>query len=81
MERLVTVKVMQERYGCSNPTARKYLRQCPVYLENPLCAPEWAVDEWEQNRTVVQPGIRRRREAELIITGKYGDPTRLPRKR
>ena len=53
MERLVTVKGMRERYGCSNPTARKYLRQCQPHMENPLAAPEWAVQEWEDSRTVI----------------------------
>ena len=53
MDRLITVKAMRERYGCSNPTARKYLRQCHPHMENPLTAPEWAVQEWEDSRTVV----------------------------
>ena len=53
MERLVTVKQMRERYGCSNPTARKYLRQVNTHMENPLTAPEWAVQEWEESRTVI----------------------------
>ena len=49
MERLVTVKDMSERYGCSLPTARKYLRQM-FHYENPLAAPGWALAEWEQSR-------------------------------
>ena len=60
MEQLVTVKAMRERYGCSNPTARKYLRQCNPHMENPLAAPEWAVQEWEDSRTVV-PYVKERR--------------------
>lgn len=59
MDRLVTVKEMRERYGCSNPTARKYLRQCHPHMENPLTAPEWAVQEWEDKRTVI-PAEKRR---------------------
>ena len=59
MDRLVTVKEMRERYNCSNPTARKYLRQCHPHMENPLTAPEWAVAEWEDSRTVVPASIRR----------------------
>ena len=58
MERLVTVKEMRERYGCSNPTARKYLRQCTPHMEDPLTAPEWAVQEWEDSRTVLPVGRR-----------------------
>ena len=53
MDRLVTVKEMKERYQCSNQTARRYLRRCDPHLENPLAAPEWAVKEWEDKRTVV----------------------------
>ena len=53
MDRLVTVREMRERYGCSNPTARKYLRQCHPHMENPLAAPEWAVQEWEDKRTAI----------------------------
>lgn len=59
MDQLVTVKAMRERYGCSNPTARKYLRQCHPHMENPLTAPEWAVQEWEDSRTVIPANIRR----------------------
>lgn len=56
MERLMTVSRMRERYGCSLPTARKYLRQCNPHTENPLTAPEWAVQDWEDSRTVVPAG-------------------------
>lgn len=54
MERLVTVKQMRERYGCSMPTARKYLRQVKPHMENPLTAPEWAVLKWEESRIPVE---------------------------
>jgi len=47
---------MKERYGCSNPTARKYLRQCHPHMESPLAAPEWAVREWEESRIVIPAG-------------------------
>ena len=65
MDRLVTVKEMRERYGCSNPTARKYLRQCTPHMENPLVAPEWAVSEWEQNRMVVPAEVSHRKAVEI----------------
>jgi len=65
MERLVTVKAMRERYDCSTPTARKYLRQCVPHMENPLAAPEWAVQEWEESRTVIPAGISRKQEIEI----------------
>ena len=59
MDRLVTVREMRERYGCSNPTARKYLRQCHPHMEDPLTAPEWAVQEWEDGRTVIPANKRK----------------------
>ena len=62
MDRLVTVKQMCERYGCTNPTARKYLRQVIPHMENPLTAPEWAVLKWEESRIPVE--VTRRKQTE-----------------
>lgn len=76
MDRLVTVREMRERYNCSNPTARKYLRQCHPHMENPLAAPEWAVMEWEDGRTVV-PATREREIRMMRHTGRVI----VPRKR
>ena len=73
MDKLITVKEMRERYGCSNPTARKYLRQCIPHMEDPLVAPEWAVKEWEEKRTVV-PHERRRRVV-IDPVAQYRDST------
>ena len=52
MEKLITVRDVKARYGCSSPTARKYIRQCNPHMEDPLAAPEWAFREWEERRTV-----------------------------
>ena len=79
MERLVTVKDMQQRYGCSLPTARKYLRQM-FHYENPLAAPRWAFDEWEQNRERMPDGISKSR-ARVILNRKQNERTIVPRKR
>lgn len=49
MERLITVKDIRERFGCSAPTARRYLRQM-FHYEHPLTAPVWAFNEWEKSR-------------------------------
>lgn len=76
MDRLVTVREMRERYNCSNPTARKYLRQCHPHMENPLAAPEWAVQEWEDSRTVIP--VSRRTE---IYSRKQAGRVIVPRKR
>lgn len=75
MDALVTVRAMRERYGCSNPTARKYLRQCHPHMENPLVAPEWAVQEWEDSRTVIP--VSKRTEITRHQTGRVI----VPRKR
>ena len=50
MEKLVTVKDVSERYGCSLPTARKYIRQCNPYMERPLATTRLAFAEWEAGR-------------------------------
>ena len=52
MEKLITVKDVAERYGCSAPTARRYIRQCNPHMESPLTTYAWALHEWERSRTV-----------------------------
>ena len=79
MERLFTVKDMRERYGCSNPTARKYLRQM-FHYENPLTAPQWALNEWEENRERMPDGIGRARRDEITHRKDRGRVI-VPRKR
>ena len=79
MERLVTVKDMQERYGCSLPTARKYLRQM-FHYESPLAAPRWAFDEWEENRERMPDAISTQRTTR-ILNRKANERTVVPRKR
>lgn len=77
MEPLVTVKVVRDRYGCSLPTARKYIRQCNPHMENPLAAPEWAFRDWEASRTVVASPERE----EIIRRVKNGQRVIVPRRR
>ena len=79
MEKLITVKDMRERYGCSLPTARKYLRQM-FHYEAPLAAPLWALQEWEQSRERMPSGISRTRKAD-IVSRKQNERTIVPRKR
>ena len=79
MERLITVKDMCQRYGCSLPTARKYLRQM-FHYENPLAAPKWAFDEWEQTRETMPAGISKTRQV-TILHRKQNERTIVPRKR
>ena len=78
MERLVRVKDIQERYGCSGPTARKYLRQM-FHYEQPLSAPEWAFREWEMNRETM-PECNPYRQAEINYLRNAGRVI-VPRKR
>ena len=77
MEKLVTVRDMADRYGCSLPTARKYLRQM-FHYENPLAAPKWAFDEWEENRERMPDGISKTR---FSVNRKQNERTIVPRKR
>ena len=79
MEKLVTVKDMCQRYGCSMPTARKYLRQM-FHYENPLAAPQWAFDEWEQARETMPAGVSLKRQADILNRKEHGR-TIVPRKR
>ena len=69
MDQLMTVRGMRERYGCSNPTARKYLRMCNPHTENPLTAPVWAVEEWENSRISV-PAEMPMKETRRMNTGR-----------
>jgi hypothetical protein len=77
MERLVTVKDMSERYGCSLKTARRYLRQM-FHYENPLAAPMWAFVEWERSRERMPASKARVVE---ILNKKNTERRIVPRKR
>lgn len=77
MEGLATVQFVKERYGCSTPTARKYLRQCIPHMENPCCATMTAFREWEDRRTVIPAEGRRK---EILYKAKTGRVI-VPRKR
>ena len=79
MDKLITVKDMQERYSCSAPTARKYLRQM-FHYESPLAAPDWALKEWERNRERMPSEINPYRRIEINYLKEMGK-TIVPRKR
>ena len=81
MDRMVTVKEMRQRYSCSSPTARKYLRKCVPHLEAPLVAPEWAVLEWEKSRTIIPAETSRKKMEEIRRRQGSGCKTIVPRKR
>lgn len=65
MERLITVNDIKERYGCSLPTARRYIRQMIPHMEEPLTATETAFREWEERRTVFPAEISKRQRQEI----------------
>ena len=79
VDRLITVADIRERYACSGPTARKYIREM-FHYEAPLSAPEWALREWERNREKMPDGISRTRKAEIIRRKETGRVI-VPRKR
>ena len=79
MERLLKVSDISERYGCSPKTARKYLRQM-FHYENPLAAPQWAFDEWEQSRERMPDGIAGTRYVDILNRKEQGRVI-VPRKR
>ena len=49
MDRLLSVKDIQNRYQCNPATARKYMRQM-VHMEKPLMVSEHAINEWEKRK-------------------------------
>lgn len=79
MERLVTVKDVKERYGCSTPTARKYIRQCKPHMENPLATYQWAFREWEQSR--IAPEKMSDKQFEQLLQRVKEGRTYVPRRR
>ena len=79
MERLLKVSDISERYGCTAKTARKYLRQM-FHYENPLAAPQWAFDEWEQSRERMPDGVSGARYVDILNRKEHGKII-VPRKR
>ena len=51
MDRLLSVKDIQERYQCNPATARKYIREMD-HMEKPLMVREKEVMAWEQSKMV-----------------------------
>lgn len=51
MDRLLSVKDIQNRYQCSANTARTYIRQM-VHMEKPLMVKETELERWENSRTL-----------------------------
>ena len=51
MDKLLSVKDIQNRYQCSPNTARNYIRQM-VHMERPLMVKEREVERWEVSRTL-----------------------------
>lgn len=77
MERLLKVRDISERYGCTAKTARKYLRQM-FHYENPLTAPAWSLAEWEASRERMPADEKHRTQ---ILHKKTTGRVIVPRKR
>ena len=60
LPRLYSAADIAERYGCSQCTARRYIRQMR-HMENPLMVTENDLREWENRRTVDSPEVIRAR--------------------
>ena len=65
MDRLYSVKDIQNRYQCNPVTARKYIRQMD-HMENPLMVSEKEIIRWERSKMIassekIREAMRRRR--------------------
>ena len=60
MERLLSVKDIQERYQCNPATARKYMREM-LHMEKPLMVSERAVSDWEKRKLIMPDYMIRQR--------------------
>lgn len=50
MDKLLSVKDIQERYQCNPATARSYIRQMK-HMEKPMMVTEKEVERWEREKT------------------------------
>lgn len=75
---LVTVRFMMERYGCSRPTAVKYIRQMKPHMEKPWTATPEALREWEDSRTIFPAEVNTRQKKQMA---KRQERIIVPRKR
>ena len=58
MERLLSVKDLMDRYGCSRQTAVRYMQKLE-HLEKPYQIRESVLMAWERERTVRPPEVIR----------------------
>lgn len=79
MKKLLAVADICERYGCSEKTARRYMRQME-HMERPLRVTETALESWEINRTYnpVQTAPVIRPRTTKVETGKFIIPRKRP---
>ena len=54
MERLLSVKDMMARYGCSRQTAIRYMQKME-HQERPYMVRQSVVEAWDRSRTVNPP--------------------------
>lgn len=80
MEKLLFVKDIMERYGCTRPTAYKRMHEM-VHMKSPLAVHEWAVIAWE-NGKMVDPNEKPQRGRKTAVKA-IGTPrtARIPYRR
>ena len=62
MERLLNVRDMMARYGCSRQTAIRYMQKME-HQEKPYMVRQSVVEAWDRSRTVQPPEVVR---AEMV---------------
>ena len=77
MEKLLRVKDIMERYGCTRPTAYKRMHEMR-HMTSPLAVHEWAVIAWE-NSKMIDPSEKPKKKA--VRAKPMPEGYRIPRRR
>lgn len=72
MEKLLKPKDIAERYGCSDATARNYIRRIASHMENPLRVTASAFREWEESRIAHPVNRKKKAKAETLKRDERG---------
>ena len=66
-EKLLRPKDVASRYGVSQQTARRYIKECNPHMEKPLAVTAKAFYEWERKRTVTMPESMTKEDYERML--------------
>ena len=81
MKRLLTARDIAERYGKSEKTAMRYMRQME-HMEKPLRVTEQAVEAWEISRTYEPQRVTAEKAGRIVkIKPNHGQKYIIPRVR